>query len=379
MNIEDSAENWGCETVEQIAKLLNLHQKQLQIISWSKRTVTSHLYRKFWLAKKPYYYHSLVYTELFRIGVSTKSLHLLIWSLEKLRSCCREISAPTHCLIQVQRRILSKVLSQFEPTIHPSAHGFRTQVLTEQKKYSIVTNAQPHQNSEFVINIDLKDFFSSIKFPRIKKLFHTLGCSDFTAEVFASACCIVPPNQTGYLPQGAPTSPIITNLICRELDRKLYHLAQLYHFTYTRYADDLTFSCSSNALKYLIEHQDINIKQLPKQFLQEVERVIRAEGFQVNRNKIHIFRKHQRQEVTGIVINRHPNISRRRLKQFRAVLHKIEKEGVENIYWGNSTVSFYSLYGFASYVSMVNPEKGNQLKSRLEDLKRNGKFEKHAE
>lgn len=379
MLIEPSCDDWRYETVDEIAKALKLSDKQLQFFSCSKRTVTSHLYRRFWLVKKPHRQKSYIYAELYRISVVEKSLHLLVWSLEKLKNCCREVSAPAYCLMQVQRRVLSDFLHQYESTIHSAAHGFRSQLLGEQEKYSILTNARPHQNSEVVINIDLKDFFSSIKFSRVKRLFHTLGCSEFSSKVFASICCIVPPNKTGYLPQGAPTSPIITNLICRELDEKLHNLAQLYRFTYTRYADDLTFSGSIEAVKYLTEHKNIELKELSKQFLQEVKRVICSAGFQVNRDKIHVSRKHQRQEVTGIVVNRKLNISRERLKQFRAVLHKIEQGEAKSLRWGDSTASFQRLYGFASYVSMVNPEKGNKFKLQLENLKCSGKFNHHSE
>jgi RNA-directed DNA polymerase len=374
MTTEYASGNWDYETVEQIAKGIKFSYGQLQFISRSRRTITSHLYRKFWLVKKPHRCKALIYVELYKASVLEKSFPLLTLSLEKLKSCCREISAPTYSLMQVQRRILFDVLNQFESTIHPSAHGFRTQSLTEQEKYSIVTNARPHQSAEIVINLDLKDFFSSIKYPRVKRLFHALGCSEFTAEIFASICCIVSPNKTGYLPQGAPTSPIITNLICQKLDEKLQNLAELYRFTYTRYADDLTFSCSSDALQYLEQHKDIEPKQLPRKFLKEAKKIIASEGFQVNKDKIHIAKKHQRQEVTGIVVNRHLNISRKRLKQFRAVLHKIEQSGAENVRWGSSIASFQSLYGFASYISMVNPQKGDKFKLQLQNLKRAGKL-----
>ncbi len=374
MTTECSFGKWNYETIEQITKALNLSHSQLQFISKSKRAITHHLYRKFWLIKKPHRYKSIVYAEFYRISVLQKSFYLLTWSLEKLKGCCREISAPAYNLIQVQRRVLSYVLNQFESTIHPAAHGFRTQWLSEKEKYSIVTNARPHQNSEIIINIDLKDFFSSIKFPRVKKVFQDLGCSEFTSEVFASICCIVSPNQSGYLPQGAPTSPIITNLICRQLDDKLQNLAELYGFTYTRYADDLTFSCSDINLQYLEQYKDVEAKKLPKQFLQKAKKIIASEGFQANKDKIRIAKKHQQQEVTGIIVNRHLNISRKRLKQFRTVLHKIEQDGAKNVYWGNSIASFEVLYGFASYISMVNPERGSRFKLRLENLRHSGKI-----
>lgn len=374
MPTEYSSSSWNHKTVEQIVRALNLDHKQLQFISRNNRTVTSNLYRKFWLVKKPRRYQSIIYVKLYKASLLSRTFSLLIWSLEKLRDCCREISAPAYSLMQVQRRVLSDFLKQHECKIHPSAHGFRTQSLSEHEKYSIVTNARPHQNSEVVINLDLKDFFSSIKFTRVKRLFDTLGCSKFTAEVFASICCIVSPNRTGYLPQGAPTSPIITNLICRELDEKLGNLAQQYHFTYTRYADDLTFSASSKNLQDLEQRTGIHVKELSKQFLHQVKKVISSEDFPINRKKIHISKSHQRQEVTGIVVNRHLNISRKRLKQFRAVLHKLEHGETENVYWGNSIASFPNLYGFASYVAMVNPEKGQKFKLRLKKLRGDGKI-----
>ena len=272
----------------------------------------------------------------------------------------RLISAPMPRLLKSQHWVLEHVLERSEP--HAAAHGFR-------KGRSIVSNARPHVGKEVVVNLDLKDFFPTVSYRRVKGLFTHLGYSEAVAVIFALLCTepeIAETELDGttyhvavggrFLPQGAPTSPAITNLLCRRLDRRLTGASQKLGFAYTRYADDLSFSGSGPASD--------NVGRL----LRQVEFIVVEEGFVVHPDKTRVFRKGRRQEVTGIVVNERPNIARVTLKRFRATLFQIEKDGPEGKHWGQSDDVIASVVGFANYVAMVNPEKGRPLQKRARAL-----------
>ncbi|MBY0456796.1 MAG: hypothetical protein K2V38_05630, partial [Gemmataceae bacterium] len=209
----------------------------------------------------------------------------------------RRICAPKKQLKWVQKQILKHILSKVPP--HPSAHGFVN-------GRSTVSNASPHVGAELVVKFDLKDFFPTVHYFRVMGLFASLGypvgdCMFGTdddanqiAPVLARLCCYTPdPKQWGSatLPQGAPTSPAISNLVCRRLDARLQGLAEANKGTYTRYADDLTFSFKTA--------EGMNLGR----FRWWVDQVCQQEGFVVNQDKFRVIRDSQRQVVTGIVVN----------------------------------------------------------------------------
>ncbi|MEO1269430.1 MAG: reverse transcriptase domain-containing protein, partial [Myxococcota bacterium] len=194
-----------------------------------------------------------------QMGVSVSELRFLAWNrsvsaishykrftIPKRRGGRRLISAPMPRLKRAQRWILDHVLTPI--TVHEAAHGFRS-------GRSIVTNAAPHVGAAVVVNMDLRDFFPTLTFRRVRGAFGALGYSGSVATVLALLCTEPDTEQVQldgntwhvalgprHLPQGAPTSPALTNIICRRLDRRLTGLAQELGFVYTRYADDLTFS-----------------------------------------------------------------------------------------------------------------------------------------
>ena len=269
----------------------------------------------------------------------------------------RLISAPMPRLKKVQHWILEKLLYQLQP--HQAAHGFIPQL-------SIVSNAQNHLGKELLINIDLKNFFPTIGFKRIKGLFVALGYSEQLAIIFALLCSEPNANKieldnklfyvaTGerLLPQGAPTSPAITNLICHKLDLRLNGLAQKFDYTYSRYADDISFSA----------HHSKNINLV----LLQISQIIKEEGFIVNPNKVHISRKGGQKEVTGIIVNEKLNVSKEQLKTFRAVLHTLENKGADKVVFGGANLEL-SIKGFANFVNMVIPEKGQKLLEQVNNL-----------
>lgn len=187
---------------------------------------------------------------------------------------------------------------------------------------SIITNAKVHLHRKYVINLDLKDFFPSINFGRVLGLFKAtpFGFNDEVAVTLAQICCF-----EGSLPQGSPCSPVISNLICRSLDNDLLRLAKSLKLSYTRYADDITFSTNQKVVP--VESGILSDgKFVPSE---KLINVIETNGFELNYNKIRCRTRFQRQEVTGIVTNTIINVPRNYVRRIRAMLHAWEVYGLE--------------------------------------------------
>jgi retron-type reverse transcriptase len=289
-----------------------------------------------------------------RIAAST---HYRRFAIPKKTGGLRNISAPMPRLKQAQEWILFNILEKIE--LHQAAHGFR-------RGRSIVTNARPHVKADVVVNVDLEGFFPTVTYRRIKGLIRIFGYSEQVATILALLCSepeilqVEIDNRTyyvaqteRYLPQGAPSSPAITNILCRGLDARLARAAESLGFTYTRYADDLTFSGSGAARD--------NVGRI----LRRVEYVVKQEGFQVHPKKTRVLRSGRRQEVTGLVVNERLGVSRETLRRFRATLFQIEKDGPAGKRWGNSGNVLESIAGFANFVAMVDQAKGAELQRRV--------------
>lgn len=289
-----------------------------------------------------------------------KSSHYYLFSIPKKSGGFRRISAPKTKLKNVQNWLNENLLSKINH--NDNAHGFI-------KNKSILTNAEPHLNQEVVINLDLKDFFPTITYARIKGMFENFGYSEQIAITLALICShahteIVELDRVKYyvqkgerhLPQGSPASPAISNIICYRLDKRLTKLAEKYGFAYTRYADDLTFSGNEQASE--------NISKL----LKYVKTIIADEKFVVNEEKTTMMRKHQQQKVTGIVVNQKPNVSRDRLRKFRALLHNIEKNGWQDQKWGKAKHLINAIDGYICFVKMVNPSKAEVFREQLQAI-----------
>ncbi len=292
---------------------------------------------------------------------TSKISHYRRFNIPKKTGGVRTISAPMPRLKSLQGWLLENVLEKVP--VHEAAHGFRA-------GRSIVSNATPHVGARVVVNMDLLDFFPSIALPRIKGMFRSLGYGDFVASVFALVAsepdtfAVELDGRTFHvahgprkLPQGAPTSPAVTNVLCRRLDRRLHGAAKKLGFVYSRYADDLTFSTKDEAAS-----------KRTGQMLAQARFIVLAEGFTPHPKKTRVLRRGSQQDVTGVIVNQKASIERERLRAFRALLHAIETKGPEGRSWGTSPDVFASAKGFASYVAMVDPPKGRALLGKVAAL-----------
>ena len=191
---------------------------------------------------------------------------------------------------------------------------------------SIVDNASRHVNRNYVFNIDLSDFFPSIDQARVWKRLQMppFNFSKEIANVVAGLCSIEmvleeegkEPVKTYKLPQGAPTSPLLTNAICDTLDRRLAGLAKRFGLHYSRYADDITFSSMHN------------VYQEGSLFREELQRIVTGQNFRINPKKTRLHHRGQRQEVTGLTVGEKINVAHSYVKNVRALLHIWEKYGI---------------------------------------------------
>ncbi|WP_460098754.1 TIR domain-containing anti-phage reverse transcriptase [Sessilibacter sp. MAH4] len=198
-------------------------------------------------------------------------------------------------------------------------HGFVS-------NWSIVSNAAAHRKKKFILNIDLKDFFSTIHFGRIRGLFmsYPFHMGEHAASVMAQIC-----THEKKLPQGSPVSPILSNFIASDLDKKLTVLAKRYKLTYTRYADDITFSTSQNSFPRSIAYYEGSNPITNGIILGELLiETISSSGFEINYDKVRLQIKSVRQEVTGLTINEFPNVKREYVRNLRAMLNSWKKYGL---------------------------------------------------
>lgn len=237
------------------------------------------------------------------------------FNISKKTGGTRVISAPRSALKIIQQKLNQVLYSIYQPKA--PTHGF---VLGK----SVATNASMHLRQRYIFNIDLEDFFPSINFGRVRGLFlgSLYNCTPSVATVLAQICC-----HNNSLPQGAPTSPIISNMICSKMDSQLRLLAQKYRCIYTRYADDITFSTSISRFPQPL----VFVSEQSGQLIigDELIQTIKGNGFKINVNKVRLQTRNHRQEVTGVVVNNKLNVHRKYVRQIRAMLHAWRKHGLE--------------------------------------------------
>ncbi|MEL6348968.1 MAG: reverse transcriptase family protein [Myxococcota bacterium] len=285
-----------------------------------------------------------------------QTIHYRPFVIPKRSGGVRHIWAPMPKMKAMQRWILHNVAERLAK--HGSAHGFIV-------GRSILTNAVVHTDSQVVVGVDLKDFFPSFTFPRVKGIFRAAGYLEGIATLMALLCTEAPrfPTQlngkTVYvatgprcLPQGSPASPALTNAACLRLDRRLAGYARKFGWRYTRYADDLTFSYPN----------DGDGKPRVDRLLKVLGDIVRTEGFTVHPDKTAVMGPGDRQEVTGLVVNGPdtPRVPRDFRRMLRAAVHNLQQgkpfHEDENI---------QTLTGYASFLFSTDPEAG---RARFEQL-----------
>ncbi len=279
-------------------------------------------------------------------------VHYRRFTIPKRDGSERAIWAPLPKLKKAQRWVLQNVVEKL--MVHGSAHGF----LVDR---SILSNAAVHTNARAVVKLDIKDFFPTVTLPRVRGIFRKAGYREQIATLLALICTespreIVEHDGKKYfvalgprcLPQGAPTSPALTNTLCVRLDQRLAGLAKKLGWRYTRYADDLTFSLP-------VGHKG---KPNLGKLLGGVNHIVGAEGFRVHPDKTRVSRSGGRQRVTGLVVNGTgtPRVPRALRRQLRAAAHNLQKG--KTLREGESVAR---LAGYAAYVYMTDPKLGAKL------------------
>lgn len=264
------------------------------------------------------------------LGVSLEHLNFVLYrspssfpyrtfTLRKRSGGTRTINAPPQ-KIKAWQKILSGVFSDaYRP--RPPAYGFV-------QGRSIVGHAKLHRGKRWVLNIDIEDFFPTIHFGRVRGLLMAApyGLPVKVATLLARICC----DPSGQLPQGAPTSPIISNMICVGLDQALANLVSRRNCTYSRYADDISFS--SNDREFPPELATVGPALRGEGLIlgDALVQAVEQKGFRINRAKSRLQHRHMRQEVTGLTVNIVPNVNRRFLDEVRGALHAWEIYGYSN-------------------------------------------------
>ncbi|MCD4675709.1 MAG: retron St85 family RNA-directed DNA polymerase [Desulfobacula sp.] len=281
------------------------------------------------------------------IGFSSPQLHLFIsnkrvaystFKLPKKNRGFRLIDAPSKDMKIVQRWILDNIL--YKLNVGEYAHGFVP-------GKSIATNASIHVAQDLVLGIDLKDFFPSITLGRVIGLFRGIGYNEEIAHALGELCTF-----NWKLPQGAPTSPMISNLIAWNIDIKLSGFCKKRNLNYSRYADDITISGG---------------KRLPK-YKTLIFRKIEEEGFSINWEKVRLHDRGSSQRVTGLVVNDKVTLGRKKKKTLRAIVHNIVKNGPETENRENEPFFKEKIFGQLAFAKMIEPDFADSLLDSLKHV-----------
>lgn len=284
--------------------------------------------------------------------------------IKKKRGGYRLIEAPKYQLRRIQQKILLEILAKVP--VHPSAHGFVA-------GHSIKTNAEPHVGRRVIVKMDLENFYPTVRFSRVVAIFRGIGFSRevgiWLARITTSALplafegppgemnrWVLTPYNSRHLPQGASTSPALANLSAYQLDRRLSGMARRFRATYTRYADDLTFSGDKKFLSGL------------RNFIPLVKGIIRRERFAFHSGKTKVHRSNQHQRVTGVVVNEKANLNRTEYDRLKAILTNCIRRGVSTQNHQQLGDFQAHLRGKISHAKFLNPQKGQKLESLFQRI-----------
>lgn len=282
--------------------------------------------------------------------LNDKSSYYRSFNVLKKSKGFRKINQPLNLLFEIHE-ILRNKISNLNRN-HQLAHGFIN-------GRGIVSNASRHINKDVVLNLDLKDFFDTISKNRIYSNFDNEFQNKELLGIFADIV-----TYENRLPQGSPCSPAISNIVCYSLDSKLSDYSILNGLTYSRYADDLTFSFGNT---YKIQ-----------QYIFEIIDIIQSEGFIINARKIRYYRNNKRQIVTGLVVNEKLNVKRELIKNVRAILYNWENKGYEyctNVFnqkFTDKSKFTETLEGWIDFIGQIRGKEDKlfvQLKTHFRILK----------
>ncbi|MFS3915620.1 reverse transcriptase domain-containing protein [Bacillus australimaris] len=246
---------------------------------------------------------------LWKVLIKNKGNNYNAFKIKKKNGSERFIFSPTSNLSLLQKKLAYVLKCNYKN--HNQSFGFV-------EGRGIVANAQKHLNKKYVLNFDLENFFESITFRRVRSMFMTYyKFNEKVATILANICC----HPNGFLPQGAATSPIISNIICNRLDKEFSQIAKKNRCQYTRYADDITFSTNKRQFPY-----DIAYVREGSLFLStNIISIVESQGFKINKEKTRLQNFKQNQTVTGITVNEKLNVKRSYVRRIRSILHCIEK------------------------------------------------------
>jgi hypothetical protein len=298
--------------------------------------------------------------------------HYHSWLVPKRSGGQRTITAPLPRLKELQRWALRNYFEKL--AVHGAAHGFLP-------SRSVLTNALVHANADVLVKLDVKDFFPTIHWKRVKGLLRKAGVTEQVATLLALLATEAPRQLVEFrgktlhvatgpraLPQGAPTSPAITNALCLRMDVRLSALATDLGFKYTRYADDLTFSFRKPAPSGA-EGTPERKRPALGILVEKVKDILKSEGFTLHAKKTQVLRRGAAQRVTGLTVNGAgpqvpaARVSRDVIRRLRAAIHN-RKKGKP--YREGETHA--SLQGMAAWVFMSDPKRGGAFLEQVAAL-----------
>ena len=233
------------------------------------------------------------------------------YKIRKKQKGKRKIHSPASYLKTIQKK-LNRFLQAYYLCMKPEeVHGFVINPDYLEAKCNIVENARVHTGKKYVLNIDLKNFFPSISAGRVKQIF-TSPLFGFNDQIATALTLLT--TYEGKLPTGAPTSPVISNFVCFQLDNDLKSFSEKNGIAYSRYADDLTFS-----FDILISNDQIT----------DLVNLIHKNNFEVNQRKLRMKTSNRKQTVTGLIVNDKVNVDRKLIRRIRAMLHDFSINGLQ--------------------------------------------------
>lgn len=271
-----------------------------------------------------------------------------VYKIKKHNGNYRTIYSPKPLLKSIQRKILNNILNNKEISKYAKAYH---------KNISLKDNALPHLNKKIILKLDIIDFFENIEYPTIYKYcFNEVYFPKSVGHLLTTLC-----TYESRLPQGAPTSSYISNLIMIDFDNEIGSYCEQRNISYTRYSDDMTFSGDFN----------------PRELISKVRKELYRLGLKINNKKIHVINNSQQQNVTGIIVNKKIQVSSKYRNTIRQSIYYIKKYGLKDhisrINYQDKTITYInSLYGKILYILSVDPTNKEFIRYReyLNNLKK---------